>query len=73
MGRNVHVVQTQSGWGVYVEGNERNSTVCSTQAQAISIGRLKAMNEKSELIIHGEDGKIRQKNSYGNDPFPPRG
>ncbi len=27
----------------------------------------------AERIIHGEDGKIRQKNSYGNDPYPPKG
>ena len=30
-------------------------------------------NQKSELFIHGEDGKIRERNSYGNDPFPPKG
>ena len=25
----------------------------------------------SELVIHGINGKIRDKDSYGNDPHPP--
>jgi hypothetical protein len=24
-------------------------------------------------LIHGEDGRIRERNSYGNDPYPPKG
>nr|MDC2856665.1 DUF2188 domain-containing protein [Ningiella sp. W23] len=32
-----------------------------------------AQNQKSELYVHGKDGKIREKNSYGNDPHPPKG
>lgn len=27
----------------------------------------------TKLLIHGKDGKIREKNSYGNDPYPPEG
>ncbi|EGD1666955.1 DUF2188 domain-containing protein, partial [Escherichia coli] len=23
--------------------------------------------------IHGRDGQIRERDSYGNDPFPPKG
>ncbi|MDE0092409.1 MAG: DUF2188 domain-containing protein, partial [Oligoflexia bacterium] len=26
-----------------------------------------------ELSIHGRNGRIREKNSYGSDPFPPKG
>ena len=26
----------------------------------------------SKVVIHGRDGKIRDKDSYGNDPIPPR-
>ena len=32
-----------------------------------------AINQKSEVFIHGENGRIRERNSYGNDPFPPKG
>nr|WP_317049978.1 DUF2188 domain-containing protein [Clostridium neonatale] len=39
----------------------------------MSRAREIAQNQKSEVIVHGRNGRIRQKNSYGNDPFPPRG
>lgn len=29
--------------------------------------------EGAEHRIQGRDGKFRESNSYGNDPFPPRG
>ena len=29
--------------------------------------------DRTELVIHGEDGRIREKSSYGNDPNPPKG
>lgn len=29
--------------------------------------------EGVEHRIQGRDGKFRESNSYGNDPFPPRG
>lgn len=32
-----------------------------------------AKNDKTELVIHGRDGRIQDRRSYGNDPFPPRG
>ena len=27
---------------------------------------------KVEHVIHNKDGKISDKDSYGNDPFPPK-
>ena len=32
-----------------------------------------AVNQQSELFIQGRDGQIRERNSYGNDPYPPKG
>lgn len=29
--------------------------------------------KQSELLIHRATGEIRQKNSYGNNPCPPKG
>ncbi|MEQ9568321.1 MAG: DUF2188 domain-containing protein, partial [Pseudomonadales bacterium] len=29
--------------------------------------------QQTELYIHGKDGRIRERNTYGKDPFPPRG
>lgn len=70
--KNVHVVKHDDGWAVKKEGNERASSVHPTQQQAIDVGRDAAKAERSELVIHGRDGKIRDKDSFGNDPFPPR-
>jgi hypothetical protein len=44
-----------------------------TQKDAISSARVTAKSLKAELVIHGKDGKIRKKDSYGNDPHPPKG
>lgn len=72
--QNEHVTKRGDGkWQVIGEGNKRASAVTDTQAQAIVIGRDLAIKNKSELLIHGENGRIREKNSYGNDPFPPKG
>jgi hypothetical protein len=73
MGINQHVVRREGGWAVIGEGNSRDTSVHNTQQEAIDRGREIAINQGSELIVHGHDGKIREKNSYGNDPFPPRG
>lgn len=72
MGKNVHVVPHPEGWAVKKEGAGRASAVVSTQAEAIHRGKATAKKEHSELNIHGENGRIREKSSYGNDPFPPR-
>jgi len=39
-----------------------------TQKTAISKGESLAKRNKTDLIIKGRDGKIRSKDSYGNDP-----
>ena len=73
MGRNQHVVPHQDGWAVRGAGNRRATSVHPTQAEAIDTGRQIARNQGSELLIHGRNGQIRERDSYGNDPFPPRG
>lgn len=74
MGKNQHVTRhPDGGWQVKGAGNSRATVRTETQAQAIEKGRTIAKNQGSELCVHGKDGKIREKNSYGNDPFPPKG
>jgi hypothetical protein len=70
-GKDQHIVKHTEGWAVKGAGNERATKVTQTQAEAIEIGRRIAINQGSELVIHGLNGKIRNKNSYGNDPCPP--
>jgi hypothetical protein len=69
----VHVVPDPGkGWNVKREGASRASRHCQTQGEAIQACRNIAQRERTELSIHGKDGKIRQKDSYGNDPCPPK-
>lgn len=68
-----HVVPSTDGWKVKKANSERATKKFDTQKQAISYAMGVAKNQKSELLIHGKDGKIREKNSYGKDSFPPRG
>jgi len=66
--KEVHTVPsaTGSGWdnkvGGKVESHHR------TQAAAIQKGRQMAINHETEHYIHGVNGQVRDKNSYGNDP-----
>jgi Uncharacterized protein conserved in bacteria (DUF2188) len=62
----VHVVPQGSWWGLEVNGDIRSTH--ETQAEAIDQGRGLADQEHGELVIHGEDGEIREKDSHGNDP-----
>lgn len=72
MGKNQHVVPRSGQWAVLGEGNERASSVRRTQERAIRDAVRIARHERSEVVIHGRDGKIRDKDSYGHDPHPPR-
>ena len=73
MRKGIHVVPREGGWAVRREHAEHASSHHHNQAEAIQAGKKLAQAGRSELVIHGRDGKIREKNSYGNDPFPPQG
>lgn len=71
--KNQHVVPHAGGWAVRGAGNGRTTSVHDTQRAAIDAARGIAQNQHSELLIHGRNGQIRDRDSYGGDPFPPRG
>lgn len=73
MKKNVHVVKKDEKWSVKTEKSKRAYRNVNTQKEAIKIAIKVAKNNNSELLIHGENGKIREKNSYGSDKFPPKG
>lgn len=73
MSDSYHVIPENGRWIVKKAGAEKATRVVDTQAEAISFAKNICRNQKAELIIHGKDSKIRQKNSYGNDPYPPKG
>jgi hypothetical protein len=72
MAKNQHVVPYEGEWAVRGEGNGRPTSVHRTQAEAIDAAREIARNQRSELVIHRSDGRIRDRDSYGNDPLPPK-
>ncbi len=73
MGKNQHVVPHNGKWAIRGEGNSRVTRTYETQRQAQSAARSIAKREKSEVVIHRPNGQIRDRDSYGNDPFPPKG
>jgi hypothetical protein len=72
-GKNQHVTpHPDGGWQVKGAGNEKATARTDTQAEAINIAKEIAKNQQSEVVIHNKQGRIRDKDSYGNDPFPPK-
>ena len=73
MGKNQHVVKHDQGWAVKGANNQKATKVTETKKEAVVIAKSIAINQQSELIIHGKDGRIQEKNTYGHDSHPPRG
>jgi uncharacterized protein YdaT len=71
--RNQHVVPHEGAWAVRGEGAKRVTETFDRKADAEHRAREIAQNQKSELFVHGKDGKIQSRDSHGNDPFPPKG
>jgi hypothetical protein len=68
-----HVVRNSEGdWLVKRADASRASKSFSTQKDAEVYARGIAKKNKTELFIHGRDGLIRDRSSYGSDPFPPK-
>lgn len=70
---NQHVVKRENGWAVRSENGSRDTSHHQTQEAAFEAARKIAKNQKSEDFLHGRDGKIRDRNTYGDDPYPPSG
>lgn len=68
-----HVVPRGGKWAVRKAGSARASSTHETQREAIDAARSAARNQGTELYIHGRDGRIRERSTFGKDPFPPKG
>ena len=74
MGKNQHVTpHPGGGWQVKAAGSKKATAVTTTQKEAIKVAREIAKNQGSEMFIHNKQGQIRERDSYGNDPHPPKG
>ena len=71
--RDIHVVpHKDQGWATRKEGAERVSSTHTTQNAAIKRAVTAAKKEGLEVVIHRKDGTIRDSDSYGSDPNPPK-
>ena len=63
----LHIVPKSQGWVVTTTGDQRLTQEFPNKQDAVEFGQSIAKQNKSSLIVHGRDGKIRQV-----DPFPAR-
>jgi len=68
-----HVVRTsEGGWAIKRSGATKASGIYKTKNEAVSKARAISRNQRSDLYIHGRDGTIRSKDSYGKDVHQPK-
>lgn len=60
-------------WKVQTSGTTKAAGIFSTKASAQKRGREIAKSKRAELIVQKKNGEIQMRNSYGSDPFPPKG
>lgn len=70
--KHLWVVPHGDRWAYRREGSDRVSDTFRTQARAEAAAKRVARAEKGEVFTQGRDGHIRDRDSYGGDPFPPR-
>lgn len=70
-----HVVPSREkgGWTVKKSGSTKASKSFDKKSDAVRYARELSRKEQTELYIHKKDGRIQDRNSYGKDPFPPKG
>jgi len=64
----IHTVFKDGQWVNEVEGGETIGGVHATKEEAVSSGRARAEQDRTEHVIHNQDGTIADRSSYGNDP-----
>lgn len=64
----IHVIPDGDRWAVIRDGVDRPLSTHPRQEEAVAAGRQRAREDETEFVLHGADGKIREKDSYGNDP-----
>lgn len=73
MGENYYTVRHGEAWASRKEGASKVTKSFDTQKEAMDYSKKQAQKNKSEHRIQGKDGRFRDADSYGNDPYPPKG
>ncbi len=72
-GRGIHVTPRGKKWAVVCSGSSKAHRVVPTQGKAVEIALDRVKRSGGELYIHGRNGRIRERNTYSKDPYPPKG
>lgn len=70
--KNIHTVPCGNKWANKKSGVATPISTHNTKANALGKGASVAKQSGAEHVIHGRNGRIQNKNSYGNDPCPPK-
>jgi Uncharacterized protein conserved in bacteria (DUF2188) len=68
VGKNQHVTPHERGWAVTADGAGTPSAIFKTQGEAWERAKSLARKERSEALLHGKNGRVRERNAYGHDP-----
>ncbi|PQP82214.1 hypothetical protein C0Q44_21470 [Paenibacillus sp. PCH8] len=55
---NIHVVPTDSGWGIKEEGESTYLSTFDTKAEAVGAAKELSSKQRIRAIIHNQDGQI---------------
>ena len=64
----VHTVYKNGQWVNEFEGGSQFGGSHATKEDAVAAGRSRAQQDKTEHVVHNQDGAISERSSYGNDP-----
>jgi Uncharacterized protein conserved in bacteria (DUF2188) len=64
----IHTVYKNEQWVNEVEEGAEFGGSHGTKEDAVAAGRERARQDKTEHVIHNQDGTISERNSYGHDP-----
>jgi hypothetical protein len=64
----IHTVYKNDEWINEFEEGAELGLAHRTKEAAVAAGRDRAQSDRTEHVIHNQDGTIGERNSYGNDP-----
>ncbi|NYB52548.1 MAG: DUF2188 domain-containing protein [Methanobacteriaceae archaeon] len=71
MAANLHVIAgKKGGWDVKRDGAVKASGHFNTKEEAIEFAEEEGRRYNVEVFIHGEDGKIQKRETFGKKLYP---
>ncbi len=73
MPEKINTFSSREGWAVQGAGNRKATSAHPTQREAVEAAIGIARAQGTEMFVHGRNGRTRERNTYGHDPYPPKG